>query len=131
MNYPVLTINNVEIERVTHLNFLGMVLGSQLNWKKHLDHISLKISKIIGILHRLKLVYPETVLLMLYNTLIVPHLTYCILSWGSLLSDKHRIHVLQKKGLRIVAGGGYLSHTEPICKQMQLLKVADIFRVAL
>ena len=68
---------------------------------------------------------------MFYNTLIVPHLTYCILSWGSLLSDNHRIHVLQNTGLRILAGGGYLSHTEPICKQMQLLKVADMFRVAL
>ena len=37
------------------------------------------------------------------------------------------LHVLQKKGLRIVAGGGYLSHTEPICKEMQLLKVANSF----
>ena len=84
VNYPVLTINNVEIERVRHFNFLGLVLDShQFNWKKHLDHISLKISKIIGILHSLKSTYPETVLLMLYNTLIVPHLIYCILSWGS------------------------------------------------
>ena len=131
MNYPVLTINNVEIERVTHFNFLGLVLDSQLNWKKYLDHISLKIPKIIGILHRLKFVYPETVLLILYHTLVVPHLTYCILPWGSLLSDNHRIHVLQNKGLRIVAGGGYLSHTGPICKQMQLLKMADMFRVAI
>ena len=131
VNYPVLTINNVEIERVTHFNFLGLVLDSQLNWKKHLDHISLKLSKMIGILHRLKFVYPETVLLILYNTLIVPHLTYCILSWGSLFFDNHRIHVLKKKGLRIVACGGYLSHTEPICKHMQLLKVSDMFRVAL
>ena len=37
----------------------------------------------------------------------------------------------REKRLRIVAGGGYLSHTEPICKQMQLLEVADMFRVAL
>ena len=131
VNYPRLTINNVEIERVTHFNFLGLVLGSQLNWKQHPDHISHKISKIIGILHRLKTVCPKTVLLMLYNTLIVPHLTYCILSWGSLLSDNHLIHVLQKTGLRIVAGCGYLSHTELICKHMQLLKVADMFRVVL
>ena len=82
-------------------------------------------------MHRLKCVYPEIVLLMLYNTLVVPHLTYCILSWGSLLSENHRIHVLQKNWLRIVAGGGYLSHSEPICIQLQLLKVADMFRVAL
>ena len=67
VNYPVLTINNVEIDRVTHFNFLWLVFDSQLNWKKHLDHISLKLSKIIGILHRLKFVYPETVLLMLYK----------------------------------------------------------------
>ena len=45
--YPVLTINSVKIERVTHFNFLGLVLDSQLNRKKHLDHISLKLSKII------------------------------------------------------------------------------------
>ena len=27
VNYPVLTINNGEIERVTHFNFLGLVLA--------------------------------------------------------------------------------------------------------
>ena len=53
VNYLVLTINTVEIERVTHFIFLGLVLDSQLKWKKHLDHISLKISEIIGILHSL------------------------------------------------------------------------------
>ena len=37
----------------------------------------------------------------------------------------------RRKGLRIVAGGGYLSHIEPICKQMHLLTVADMFRIAL
>ena len=49
---------------------------------------------------------------------------------GSLLLGNHRIYILQKKGLRIVAGGGYLSHTKPICNQMQLLKVGDM-RMAL
>ena len=53
VNYPVLMINNVEIERVTHFNIFRAVFDSQLNWKRHLDHISLKTSKIIGILHRL------------------------------------------------------------------------------
>ena len=90
-------INNVEIERVTHFNILGLVLHSHLNWKKHLDHISLKLSKIIGILHRLKSVYPETVLLMLYNTLIVPNLTYCLLSWAYCLIIIVYMHVLKKR----------------------------------
>ena len=45
--------------------------------KKHIDHISLKISKVIGIMHRLKDIYPKNILLTLYNSLIVPHLNYC------------------------------------------------------
>ena len=49
---------------------------------------SLKVSKAIGILYRLKSIYPHTsrVLLILYNTLILPHYNYCILSWGSTLT---------------------------------------------
>ena len=81
VNYQVLTINIVQIGRVTHFKFLGLVLDSQLNWKKHLDHISLKkYPKLLEFCIDYKSAYPETVLLMVYNTLIVSHLTYCILS---------------------------------------------------
>ena len=48
VNYPVLTINNVEIERVRHFNFLGLVLDSQLNWKKHLDQYLLNYPKLLA-----------------------------------------------------------------------------------
>ena len=33
-------------------------------------------------IYRLKSIYPHRVLLTLYNTLILPHFNYCILSWG-------------------------------------------------
>ena len=48
VNYPVLTINNVEIERVRHFNFLGLILDSQLNWKKHLDQYLLIYPKLLA-----------------------------------------------------------------------------------
>ena len=53
--------------------------------KNHIDHISMKISKVIGIMYRLKDIYPKTfnILLTSYNSLIVPHLNYCILTWGT------------------------------------------------
>ena len=59
---------------------LGLILYDSLSWDKHINHIFLKVSKAIGILYRLKSIYPHRVLLTLYNTLILPH--YCILSWG-------------------------------------------------
>ena len=66
VTYPDLQLNGNKIERVTQFNFLGLILQSNLSWNKHVNHISLKVSKTIGILYRLKSVYPLKVLLTLY-----------------------------------------------------------------
>ena len=76
--YPKLNINGNNIERVTNFNFLGLTLSSTLSWNQHINKISLKISKSIGILYRLRDIYPRAVLENLYNALITPHFNYCI-----------------------------------------------------
>ena len=55
--YRDLQLNGNKIERVTQFNVLGLILQSNLSWNKHVNHISLKVSKTIGILYRLKSVY--------------------------------------------------------------------------
>ena len=52
-------MNNIEINRVSQFHYLGIILSADLKWK-HIDHISMKISKVIGILYRLKDIYPKT-----------------------------------------------------------------------
>ena len=131
VNYPSLQINGIELERVNQFNFLGLILNSQLTWSHHMNHISKKISRVIGIMYRLKHIYPQTVLLMLYNTLILPHFSYCILLWGSKVIDGHSIHILQKKALRIITNEDFVAHSEPICKRLKLVKVTDMFRLAI
>ena len=54
VSYPDLQINGNTIERVKQFNFLGLILYESLSWDKHINHISLKVSKAIGILYRLK-----------------------------------------------------------------------------
>ena len=66
-------------------------------------------------MYRLKHIYHRAVLLTLYSTLIVPHLTYCLLAWGSKIVPNHLLHLLQKKALLIFVRQDYTSHTEPIC----------------
>ena len=80
VRYPNLLINGRPNERVTQFNFLGLILQSNMSWSMHTDHISLKVSKAIGITYRLKDVYSLLVLQTLYNTLILPYFKYCILS---------------------------------------------------
>ena len=108
ITYQNLKINNINIEQVTQINFLDVMFNSHMDWNRHINCISMKISRSIGILCRLKDVYPQSVLT-LYNTSILSHFYYCLLLWGS-------IPLAQKKAVRIIDSSHYIAHTEPICK---------------
>ena len=55
--------------------------------------------------------YPKQVLRILYNSLILPHLQYCILSRGFKLD---RLLKLQTRADRIIICSKYKAHTEPL-----------------
>ena len=126
--YPNLKVNNSNIERVTKFNFLGVILHSHMTWNKHINHISMKIARSIGILYRLRNLYPESVLLTIYNTLILHHFHYCLLLWGSVVKENHSLHLVQKKALIIITSSHYLVHTELV--RLRILKISDMFSVA-
>ena len=89
-----LKIDGINIEKVEEFNFLGLTMDTNLKWKKHTDKISNKCSKITGVLHRLKLLFPQEIKCLLYNSLIVPHINYCITAWGF---HRNRITIIKKK----------------------------------
>jgi hypothetical protein len=64
--------------------------------------------------------------MMIYNSLILSHLNFGILAWGF---KCERIVKLQKKAVRIVITSKYNAHTEPIFKELKLLKVKDILKL--
>ena len=71
------------VERVSHAKFLGIYIDEKLKWTKHVQEISTKISKNIGIMSRIKYKLNTTILLKLYNALILPYLNYCNIIWTS------------------------------------------------
>ena len=77
-----LKIEQTEIEQVCEFNFLDITINEHLNWKDHIDKISNKISKTMGILNKLKHFIPQKAKLHIYNSLILSHLNFGILAWG-------------------------------------------------
>ena len=61
---------------------------------------------------------------MIYNSLILPHINYCLLAWGS---NCHSVELLQKKTVRVVNFKSPVAHTEPILKNMNQLKLPDLY----
>ena len=121
-----LQINAQPIERVKNFIFLGLTLDETLSWKTHIQDVSNKISKTIGILNRLKNVLPGNILKLIYSSLVLPRIYYCNLAWGH---NPGRIIKLQKKAIRIISNSKYNAHTEPLFKKMKLLTVADIHKL--
>ena len=79
-----------------------------------------KISRTLGVMNRLKRYLPTEILRVLYISLILPHLRYAILSWGSKLS---RLSNLQKRAIRFITCNKFNAHTEPLFKSLKLLKL--------
>ena len=88
-------IDNTLIERVESFNYLGIMLNETLSWKSHIEMVGKKISKLIGILYRLRTFFPENVLFTLYGILTAcysmgsPQLVtvwdpHCLLQYGIL-----------------------------------------------
>ena len=119
-------IEGVNIEKVSEFNFLGITIDDQLKWNKHIDKISNKISRNIGILNSLKHFLPLSTKLTIYNSLVLSHINYGLLLWG--YSCK-RVITLQKKAIRTITLSKYNAHTEPVLKHLKLLKVDDLLKL--
>ena len=59
-------------------------------------------------MYRLKHIYPESVLIIIYQSIINAHFTYGLLVWGSKINTNHPLHLLQKRALRIVRNTAYV-----------------------
>ena len=87
------------------------MLDKHLDSNSHIDEISNKLSRTIGIINKLKYVLPQHVLLTLYNALMLPHINYCLLASG----DHHTNKIT--------------APAEPLLKSLNLLKGKDILKI--
>ena len=71
-------VNGCKISEVTSTKFLGVMIDSNLTWKPHIDYISKKIAKNVGIIIKARKIFDKDTLLTLYYSFIFPYLNYCI-----------------------------------------------------
>ena len=122
--------HNTILEQKSECKFLGIIVDEDINWKKHINYISNKISKTIAILRLLKYTFPKHILKTLYMSLIQPYLNYCNIIWGA--ADKTTLEpliILQKKAIRIINRVHYLEHTEPLFTSMKILTLTQTYKL--
>ena len=119
-------MNDTLIKQVNEFSFLGLRVNNHMDWNSHITKISNKITKIMGIVNRIKKSLPRQILNLRYTSLILPHIHYYITAWGF---KCNRIFTLQKRAIRITTKSKFNSHTEPLFQELSLLKVEHIFQM--
>ena len=127
-----LQINGEAISRVDETKFLGVYLDKRLTWRTHIEKVITKISQTVGIISRARSFMETHQLAQLYNTMVLPHLQYCLINWGNFKNDRNlsyrnRILTLQKRFLRIIHKAHPISHSDPLFTYSQALKIDDLF----
>ena len=125
---PLIKIGNNIIKKTDHIKFLGVLVDQNLNYNHHVNYISSKISKSIGILFRLNKYLPIEILRLLYFNLVQPYLTYAIESWHSTFTNvTKKVDVLQKRACRAINKLSFRDHTISYFYNMSILKLNDLF----
>ena len=74
--------NSNPIDEVQEFNFLCITMDQNITWTPHIRKISIKTSRVISVLRKLKRIFPQHVLRVIYNSLIHPHFIYGLKLWG-------------------------------------------------
>ncbi len=110
---PILEINRTQIKLVKEWHFLGITINEFLDWNSHTIKISNKLSRAIGIMHKLRKIIPMQILKLMYTCIILPHLYFGITAWGFTC---RRVYGLQKKAVRIITKGKFNAHRTVISR---------------
>ena len=93
------------LECKEYVKYLGVLIDNHLSWKYHIGYITMKISKIVGVISRLRHFVPFCTLrcIYIYQSLILPYLTYGLTAWGQAAkAHLNKLLLLQKRALRLM-----------------------------
>ena len=127
---PPVNLFGKQIERVFQTKFLGVVIDDKISWKPHVQSLCKKMSRMIGILHKLGDFLTLPAKKTIYYSLIYPHLQYAIIFWNGVCRvDFDKLFRLQKAIVRKISGASKFAHTSPIFSELSIVKLAGINRL--
>ena len=105
---PNIYIGNHNIKQVSKNKVLGILLDEELKWKEYNNAQCKILSKSIALFKRAKCFVTYEALIKIYNSLVLPHFTYCSNVWndGS-CAHMEKLYKMQKRASRIVTGCSY------------------------
>ena len=128
-----LSVGEEEVRRVDGVKFLGIWVDERLRWTEQASKIKRKVNQLLGVLGRARAVLASDSLRVLYSSLVLPHLQYCLMVWGDFSGDGNgslgkNILSAQKRFMGMIDGRTGRYHADPLFSKHGILKVDDLYR---
>ena len=128
---PPILINNIPISFNYTFKLLGIIIEFKLTWKPHIQAVQKKISSACGILFNLRNKINRDVAKTIYYTIAFPYIHYCNIIWGgSYQTFIGKLFITQKKLVRCIMRKRRDTPSNPLFKQLNILKLEDVIKVS-
>ena len=93
-----------------------------LKWKEHVAPVSVKVSRVAGMIKHAKKFLPTETSKLLYRELTEPHLRFCCFVWGNCgVSTRRILERLRNRSVRIVTNSPYDAPVEVLLKRLLIV----------
>jgi hypothetical protein len=106
---PKIFIGEHRLKRVVVTKFLGLMIDENLSWEEHVNYISKKVAKGLGMLRRIRDLVPINTLVDIFSSIILPHFDYCSSVWDNQCRKglRDKLQKLQNRAARIITWSNY------------------------
>ena len=110
-----ITIDNKLLSQTSSFIFLGTIIDNKLLWKSQIFNVASKISRLTGIIYKIRNSVTDDCLRQIYLSLAYPHLTYCSGVWGGAYKTYvDSLFLSQKKLIRTMFSQSKFANTDPL-----------------
>ena len=122
-------INNNQLNRVYSTKILGIEFDHNLKFDKHINKLVKELNSRFSLFVRLKKFLPESILNMLYKSMVRPKLEYgCVVFGHTYDTHLKSLEVIQKKFSRLITNSDPYAHSSPIKNAIKFQSILYIYK---
>lgn len=120
-------INGIELEIVDKIKYLGVIIDNQLNFKPNSEYVCKKLGRKVGVLARLRNDLNFKQKMLIYKTIVEPHLTYCsTILFQAQTGDIDALQLLQNKCMRSILRENRYASIDTMLNTLEIMNVRQI-----
>ena len=122
-------LNGVKLKSCSEIKYVGITFDEHLTFEPHRLLLNSKLKRANNLISISRHYVPKETLLQIYYGQVYSHLTFGCQLWGMNDNDNLKTLTQQKKAIRKIYFAQFDAHSDPLFKELGLLKLPDLIKL--